>query len=65
MRYLLRLRGRIRPEVRNGLDGLALFFAITLFICLVQSAYDGIVKRNHNFDSLKVNPIYRIVHAGR
>jgi hypothetical protein len=63
MSSLLRLRAWLNPEVRDGLDGLALLFAITLFFCLIQSAYDGIVKRNRDFDSQRWwYPIYGIVH---
>ena len=50
MHYLLRLRARINPEVRNGLDGFAVLFAVTLFFCLIQAAHDGIVNRNRDFD---------------
>ena len=54
MRYLiaafLRLRYAIKPEVRTGLDALGLFFAVTLFFALIQSASDGITKRNPIFD---------------
>jgi hypothetical protein len=39
MRRLLRFRSWIKPEVRDGLDGLGLFFAITLFFCLIDSAH--------------------------
>src|SRR5215216_887496 len=46
MRYLLRLRAWIKPEVRDGLDGLGVLLAITLFFCLLQSSHDGIMKRN-------------------
>ena len=41
MRYLLRLRRWMKPEVRDWLDGFGLLFAITLFFCLIQSAHDG------------------------
>jgi hypothetical protein len=63
MRYLLRLRGWIKPEVRDWLDGVGVFFAITLFFCLAQSAHDGIANRNRDFDHQRWwLPIYRIVH---
>jgi SAM-dependent methyltransferase len=43
-------------------SGYGTFFAITLFFCLVQSAHDGIVKRNRNFDSQRWwYPIYKIL----
>ena len=61
MRYLLRLRRWMNPEVRDWLDGFGLLFAITLFFCLIQSAHDGIVNRNRDFDSQRWwYPIYRI-----
>jgi hypothetical protein len=63
MRHILRLRSWIKPEIRDGLDGLGVVFAITLFFCLIQSAHDGIVNRNHDFDSQRWwYPIYLIVH---
>jgi hypothetical protein len=40
------------------------FFAVTLFFCLIQSAHDGIVNRNRDFDSQRWwYPIYRMVSA--
>jgi hypothetical protein len=39
MRRFLRLRSWIKPEIRQGLGGLGLFFAITLFFCLIESAH--------------------------
>ena len=63
MSYLLRLRAWMKPEVRTWLDGFGLLLAITLFFCLLQSAHDGIVNRNRDFDSHRWwYPIYRIVH---
>lgn len=36
-------------------------FAITLFFCLVQSAHDGLVKRNRAFDPQRWwYPIYKL-----
>ena len=62
MHYLLRLRARINPEVRNGLDGFAVFLAVTLFFCLIQAAHDGIVNRNRDFDSQRWwYPVYRML----
>jgi hypothetical protein len=62
MNYLKRLRVKIRPEIRTALDGFGLVFAITLFFCLIQSAHDGIAKRNHAFDKDRWwYPIYRLV----
>ena len=61
MHQLRRLRAWIKPEVREGLDGFGLFFAITLFFCLIQAAYDGVVHRNRDFDSQRWwYPIYRM-----
>jgi len=62
MHHLRRLRARIKPEVREWLDGFGLFFAVTLFFCLIQSAHDGIVKRNRQFDSQRWwYPIYTVL----
>ena len=63
MRYLLRLRAWIKPEVREGLDGLGVLLAVTLFFCLIQAAHDGIAHRNRDFDNQRWwYPIYRIIH---
>ena len=63
MRYLLRLRAWVKPEIRNWLDGFGLFFAITLFFCLIQAAHNGVVHRNRDFDSQRWwYPIYRTFH---
>ena len=64
MRYIisafLRLRHSIRPDVRGWLDGFGMIVAVTLFFCLLQSAHDGIAKRNPAFDSERWwFPIYR------
>ena len=62
MRYLLRLRRWVKPEVRNWLDGFGVFFAITLFFCLIQSAHDGLVNRNRVLDQDRWwYPVYRLV----
>jgi hypothetical protein len=62
MRYLLRLRAWIKPEVRNGLDGFGVLFAVTLFFCLIQSAHDGLVNRNRAFDQDRWwYPVYRLI----
>jgi hypothetical protein len=66
MRFLLRLRRWMKPEVRDWLDGFGLLFAITLFFCLIQSAHDGVVNRNHDFDSQRWwYPIYRILNPAK
>jgi hypothetical protein len=63
MRYLLRLRAWMKPEIRDGLDGLGVVFAVTLFFCLLQAAYDGVVNRNRDFDSQRWwFPIYQAIH---
>jgi hypothetical protein len=46
----IRVRYWIRPGVRDWLDGFGAFFAITLLFCLIASAHNGIVNRNHDFD---------------
>jgi hypothetical protein len=54
------IRRRIKPEIRDGLDGFGLFFAITLFFCLVQATHDGIINRQRAFDDQRWwYPIYR------
>ncbi len=56
----------MKPEVRDWLDGFGLLFAITLFFCLIQSAHDGVVNRNHDFDSQRWwYPIYRILNPAK
>ena len=50
MNTLRRIRSKVKPEVRQWLDGFGLFFAITLFFCLIQAAHDGITKRQRAFD---------------
>jgi hypothetical protein len=49
--WLRELRAMVRPDIRQALDGFALFFAITLFFCLLQAAHDGITKRQRAFDN--------------
>jgi hypothetical protein len=62
MSYLKRLRANIPPEIRTGLDGFGLLFAITLFICLGSAARDGIANRNRAYDKDRWwYPIYRLV----
>lgn len=60
----LSIRYRIRPDVRAGLDGFATVFAITLFFCLLNSAVDGIVNRNRQFDKGRWwYPLYQLIAA--
>ncbi|ANW00119.1 hypothetical protein LMTR13_07885 [Bradyrhizobium icense] len=62
MHYLRRMRARIKLATRSALDGLSVLFAITLFFCLIQSAHDGIVNRNREFDKDRWwYPIFRMV----
>jgi hypothetical protein len=62
MRYVLRIIGTVRPDVRSWIRGFGALFAITLFFCLIQSAHDGIMKRNRDFDSQRWwYPIYKIL----
>jgi hypothetical protein len=62
MRYVLRILGTVRLDVRSWIRGFGTLFAITLFFCLIQSAHDGIMKRNRNFDSQRWwYPIYKIL----
>ena len=38
------------------------FFAITLFFCLIQSAHDGLTNRNREFDKYRWwYPVYRLI----
>jgi hypothetical protein len=46
-----RVRAYLKPEVRQWLDGLGVFCAITLFFFLIAAAHDGIVNRQRMFDS--------------
>ena len=48
MNALKKLRASIRPDIRQAIDGVGVVFGITLFFCLLNSAYDGIVNRNRS-----------------
>jgi hypothetical protein len=62
MNALKRLRARIRPDIRQSFDGFGVVFAVTLFFCLLNAAYDGIVNRNRQFDQYRWwYPIYQMV----
>src|SRR5712671_4540613 len=55
-----RVRAYLKPEVRQWLDGFGVFFAITLFFCLIAAAHDEIINRERMFDSQRWwYPIYR------
>ncbi len=59
--YIRRLRTLMKPEVREWLDGFGVFFAVTLFFCLIAAAHDGIVNRQRMFDERRWwYPIYRL-----
>jgi hypothetical protein len=63
--FLKQVRARVRPDIRQAIDGFGLLFAITLFFCLIQSAHDGIVNRNRAFDQQRWwYPIYRTFYSG-
>ncbi len=65
MRALKRLRARIRPDIREAIDGFGVLFAVTLFFCLIQAAHDGIVNRNRQFDPQRWwYPIYQLIQSG-
>jgi len=49
----MRLWSRLPKKLREGLSGFALVFALTMFVLGVQSAYEGIVKRNRDFDKYR------------
>ena len=62
MNALKKLRTRIRPDIRQALDRFGVLFAVTLFFCLLNSAYDSIVNRNRRFDSQRWRyPIYQLI----
>ena len=55
-----RVRAYLKPEVRQWLDGFGVFFAITLFFCLIAAAHDETINRERMFDSQRWwYPIYR------
>ena len=61
MNFLRQMRAKVSPDTRQTLDGFGVVFAITLFFCLLNSAYDGIVNRNRQFDPQRWwYPVYRI-----
>jgi hypothetical protein len=61
---LKRLRSKIRPDIRQAIDGFGVVFAVTLF-CLLNSAHDGIANRNRQFDQQRWwYPVYQIFHPG-
>jgi hypothetical protein len=60
MNFLARIRAKVPPDIRQAIDGFGLIFAVTLFFCLLESAHDGIVNRNRQFDPQRWwYPIYR------
>lgn len=44
------VRERIKPGLRDGIDGFGLYIAITLLFCLIAAAHDGVAKRQRAFD---------------
>ena len=64
MNFVKRLRAKVRPDIRQALDGFGLFFAITLFFCLLNSAIDATVNRQRAFDKDRWwYPLYRLVQS--
>jgi len=66
MRYVvnvfLRVRYSVRPDIRQWLDGFALFFGITLFFCLTAAIIDWHQNRIRAFDKdAWWYPIYMIL----
>jgi hypothetical protein len=60
MEFVKRLRARQSPDIRQALDGIGVVFAVTLFFCLINAAYDGIVNRNPCIDQHRWwYPIYQ------
>jgi hypothetical protein len=65
METLRHIRSKMKPEVRQWLDGFGLFLSITLFFCLIRAAHDGITKRQRAFDDQRWwYPIYRSLGGG-
>ena len=63
MGLLGQMRAAIRPDIRQAIDGFGVVFAVTLFFCLLNSAHDGIVNRNTQFDSQRWwYSVYRAFH---
>lgn len=50
MNLLWKVRTKIRPDIHRAVDGFGVVFAVTLFFCLLSSAYDSVVNRNRQFD---------------
>jgi hypothetical protein len=47
MHFIKRVRARMKPDIRQAIDGLSLFFAVTLFFALLASAH--LVERIRDF----------------
>jgi hypothetical protein len=63
MRLLKQMRAAIRPDILQAIDGFGAVFPIRLFFCLLNAAYDGVAKRNRQFDPERWwHPVYRIFH---
>jgi hypothetical protein len=62
LKVFFRFRYLVRPDIRQVLDGFALFFAISLFFCLTASAVDWHNHRIRAFDKDSWwYPIYTIL----
>jgi hypothetical protein len=53
MQLLKRIRARVRSDIRQAIDGVGLFFAITIFFCLLESAH--LLERIQDFVQRYVN----------
>jgi hypothetical protein len=61
--FLKRVRARVRPDIREAIDGFGVVFAVTLFFCLLNAALEGTVYRNKEFDKYRWwYPVYQLFH---
>src|SRR4051794_40401273 len=62
MQTLQRIRAKMNPSLREWLVGFGAVLSVTLFFSLLQSAHDGLVNRNREFDPQRWwYPIYRFL----
>jgi hypothetical protein len=65
MKYFWRLRYWIRPDVRQALDGFGVFFAITLFFCLLEGNHGSFIHHVTEQDQFRWWwPLYRALGGG-
>jgi len=64
MNLLAQIRAKVRPDIRQAIDGFGVVFAIALFFCLLNSAHDATVNQNRQFDPQRWwYPIYRAFYT--